>query len=621
MIRANILIDKCVAVVIAMLSCHCALAQVGKLVSAGDSLHRIYHFEEALNCFDEALLQIQDTSSRDSALFAAVSYKLLMAENGSNMSQSVHKPEVLGKRMVSLEEFFLFYPLENKSWRKLPNQLDPDTPDSIVRAVYAPGWNNVHYFSKKDENGFRDIYRTEQQDTIWTLPGKVEGLSTETANEIYPVFSPDGKTLYFSSDSRYGIGGYDIYYSTWDDSEGCWSMPQNMGMPFSSPADDFLYVDSEDERYSVFASTRDCPEDSVWVYSIRYERLPVTHSVNDPEELLDLSRLEIRKKKEEVLKSDDSTDGLTSLYMTQMNDYRALKSSIASISSQLEDLRMELTFSNDDSERYELSARILEIEQQVPSLQKDLEYAKEQLHKTQMEFLKKGVFINPDDAGNNLQDDGGVDDFKFTKRSFGDSLKLNMETPLIEFDYSLRILPEALFAEDQTLPQGIIYQIQLFGVSKPASLDQFRGLSPVYESISPSGMYVYRVGRFYTYEEASVNLETVRDLGFVSAFLCAFDNGEEIPVADARDMQESKEEEISLYEISIMPDSGELDPSVEEIIISSVKGKDIIRSESEDGVIIYTVGPFDVKAEADALIKTISEMVSGKVVCEPIIMN
>jgi Tol biopolymer transport system component len=51
------------------------------------------------------------------------------------------------------------------------------------------------------------------QDTVWSVPRKVEELSTAKSDEIYPMLSPDGKTLYFSSDGLYGLGGYDIYRS------------------------------------------------------------------------------------------------------------------------------------------------------------------------------------------------------------------------------------------------------------------------------------------------------------------------------------------------------------------------------------------------------------------------
>ena len=131
-------------------------------------------------------------------------------------------------------------------------------------------------------------------------------------------------------------------------------------------------------------------------------------------------------------------------------------------------------------------------------------------------------------------------------------------------------------------------------------------------------MYIYRVGRFFTHDEASCHLEEVRGLGFRDVSIRAFQDGKEISVAKARTLQERLKGGFSLYEIHLIPDSGVLNPDVVETLHEAAMGKDIIRTESEDGTQIFTVGPFDVKADADALVETLSEMMSGSVVCEPV---
>jgi hypothetical protein len=61
-----------------------------------------------------------------------------------------------------------------------------------------------------------------------------------------------------------------------------------------------------------------------------------------------------------------------------------------------------------------------------------------------------------------------------------------------------------------------------------------------------------------------------------------------------------------------------LEQDVVDAIVSAAVGKDIIRSESADGTQVFTVGPFDSKEDADALVETVEGMMPGKVVCEPI---
>ena len=617
----------------ALLPLHSADAQVDSLVRAGDSLYRAadslhrsgdslyraYRFDDAVEAFDMALEAACDTSATyDSSLVESLKARLILAENGSNMSRFVRMPQVVDKQKFALKDFPLFYPLEDKSWRRLPNKLDTDFSNPSVQSLYAPDWNERLYYSAAGENGTRDIFMTEIQDTLWSQPVAVKELSSSNGNEVYPMLSPDGKTMYFSSDGFYGLGGYDLYCSTWDDANRRWSMPRNMGIPFSSPDDDFLFIDTEDEKYSFFASTRDCPDDSIWIYVLEYERSPLHVSIDDPDELLSLSRLDPDRGEPADTTDESKPDDLTATYMSQMGAVRELKDSIASVTSHLDELRTDLAFSNDEEERYGLSSTIIEIEKAIPALQQELEAAQSELQKTEFEFLKKGVFITADVAGkshaSNVSDFVGYD---FVKRSYGDNLQMDFVVPEVKFDYSFKVLPEAVFAEDQALPSGVVYQIQLFGGRKSA-LSELKGLSPIYEHRSPSGMYIYRVGRFFTYDEALKYIPKVRSLGFKSAYICAFENGEQVTVAKARTIQERLKGGFALYEIHIMPESGELDPAVAEIVSSAAVGKDIIRVESEDGTQVFSVGPFDSKEAADSLVSALEAVLAGKVVCESV---
>ncbi|MDW8228855.1 MAG: carboxypeptidase regulatory-like domain-containing protein [Saprospiraceae bacterium] len=67
----------------------------------------------------------------------------------------------------------------------------------------------------------------------------------------FPYLSADGNTLYFASDRPGGMGGWDLYVSTWNGS--AWSVPKNLGAPINTPGneitpfveDDILYFASD----------------------------------------------------------------------------------------------------------------------------------------------------------------------------------------------------------------------------------------------------------------------------------------------------------------------------------------------------------------------------------------
>ena len=614
MSRGKTLLYILISALFAVSTGHPVAAQTDSLVLSGDALRKAYRFEESLDVYEQALDSALAVGNE--ALADLVRDRTVLSENGRNMSRFVQKPTVIAKRLFSLDEFFLYYPLEDRSWRALPNPLDSSSTEGLVRALFAPDWNDVIYFSAEGDEGVRNLYVTEQQDTVWSVPVLLEKQSTTDSNEIYPMLSPDGKTLYFSSKGFYGAGGYDLYKSVLDEATQTWSVPQNMGFPYSSPADDFLYVESEDGEYAVFASNRECPADSVWVYVLQYEDYPVHSAVTDPDELLELSRLDPPVSEAKKDKADIPHSALTLSYMEKMSEVRSLRDSLQATNAALEALRTDFAFSNDAEERMRLTQQILGLETGIPSLLKALEGANSELRDIEMEFRREGVFISTEMAEEEDDSEPELPEYDFRKMSMGDPLDIDVLEPEVKFDYTFQILPEAQFAEDQSIPSGIIYQIQLFSGGRKALPAELKGLSPIYEHRTPSGMYTYRVGRFGAYEDALASVDKVRARGFRSAYIVAFIDGDIVSVSEARTAEAKAKNVMLMYEVRIMPETGELDREVVEGIVTLALGKDIARVETEDGTQVFIVGPFDDKTQADNLVEFVKSKGSAKVTCE-----
>ena len=581
--------------------------QVDSLVRLGDSLRMEYRFEEACRAYEKAV-DILEYDFADSLMIEAVSGKILLAENGLNMTGFAYTPKVEDKRKFALDDFYLYFPLKDRSWREAPNQLD-SASNVLSKALYAPSDAGRIYFSAEDNEGFRNIFMTERQDTVWTYPVTQNESVTMLSNEIYPMISADGRSLYFSSDGLYGVGGYDLYVSRWDDDLQDWSEPVNMGFPYSSPYDDFLYVADESEGHVFFASNRECSSDSVWVYVLEYDSMPVRHSVEDPDELLKLSRLPME---EEAPVQEESGDAMPESaakdrYMDKMAQVRALRDSVSYYSSLLDEERSRFALSNDDAERMRLAEIIRVREAKVPVLQEDLNRTISELHEIEMEFLFSGVAVDPDKIMAAATEEAEAPEgYEFIRRSLGGPLHLDIMRPENEFDYTFMILKEGRFAEDNTIPDGIVYQIQIFSAGGKADVASLKGLSPVFEIRSDSGRYTYRVGLFNSFADVQSKLDAVRGRGFRSAFIVAYVDGEETSVATARSLESGGAVEEAMYEVRIVPSEGVLDEAVTAGILQHAAGKDIARTEAEDGTITFVVGPFDVKADADALAEFIN---------------
>ena len=599
-------------------------AQTGKVVEEmkrGDGLRDAYRFEESLEAYESALRMFPDSALTldDSLLKLDISDRILMSENGRSMMDFVSTPVVVAKHRFSLDDFFLYYPLPDRSWRRTPCQIDSSSHVFSKASYVAEGVAEI-YWSAADKNGIRNIYRSEYQDTVWSEPALLNEHVTSVADEIYPMMSLDGKKIYFASEGLYGVGGYDIYVSEWDDASGDWAVPVNMGFPYSSPADDFLYADSPDGKYTVFASNRACSKDSVWVYVLEYDDMPVRHSVSDVDELLSLAALDPSgddsdSNNEVIADIPENID--TRRYMRKMSEVRALRDSIAAFSTYVEEARVRYSQELDSKERQSLEEKILGYEMLIPRLQDSLAAASSQLQNIEMEFLFSGVVIDPDKllAEADREMVGHSADYVFVKKEYGDRLSLNMLEPEPEFDYSFKVLDEGQFAVDNILPEGLVYQIQMYSSSTKAGIPQLKGLSPVFESVAANGRYTYRVGLFATYSDVLANLNTVKRTGFRNAFIVSFNDGKEVSITKAKALEAEKKKKSVLYEVRISTGASELEMAVADGIRQQSVGKDIARSRGEDGGNVYVVGPFADKATAEKVAGFVRAMGVKDAVC------
>ena len=586
-------------------------AKALKEMQRGDGLRGIYRFEEAAEAYRSASSMLVDSlmTADDSLLRMDISDRALMAENGSSMMDFVYVPDVVARHKFPISEFFLYYPLTEGAWRPVPSQLD-SIPHEFSKASYVPEGDKEIYWSAVDKSGIRNIFHSVYQDTIWSVPSLLNEQLTSASDEIYPMLSPDGSQMYFSSAGLYGVGGYDIYVSEWDKETGDWSVPVNMGFPYSSPADDFLFVNTADGKHSIFASNRNCSKDSVWVYVLAYDDMPVRRAVADPDEMLEIAALDPRsartQEKDDVVEADIPENVDTRRYMSKMSEVRQLRDSIDRLGTKVEEAR----YKNDEE-------TVLEGELALIALQDSLDRASALLQAIEMEFLFSGVVIDPDKllAEADREIVGHTADYVFTKREFGRPLALKMEEPEPEFDYSFKILEEGQFAEDNTLPEGLVYQIQMFSTASRATVAKLKGLSPVFETKTTNGRYTYRVGVFRAYADVLANLNSVKKVGFRNAFIVAFKDGKDLTVANARALEAELNRKPSFYEVRIDTGNGELDMTIAGGIRQQAPGKDIARIEKDDGTKVYVIGPFADKDTAENLAGFIRAMGTSSAQC------
>ncbi len=225
----------------------------------------VYNFEAAIEMLEEDIekrtKRRKPTDEADSLLEVAHRNmgKLMATERVVFIdSVIVNKQDVLRHIHLSTESGRL------QAMRELLNK--PDTTDCTM---FRNQLDNLSIFAQKGPDGRLALYQSELIGTEWTKPKPLKGISYEDtpADYNYPFMLTDGATLYYAARDEESLGGYDIYMTRFDADEQSFLAPENVGMPFNSTANDYLFAIDEFHNLGWFATDRHMPQGKVCVYT------------------------------------------------------------------------------------------------------------------------------------------------------------------------------------------------------------------------------------------------------------------------------------------------------------------------------------------------------------------
>lgn len=572
----------------------CAAQSPEALEREADTRLKEYDFAAASELYRRAY-----EASSDEAFRGSMVEKMAQCDNGLNMLSFACKPVVVASRTVPAADFFLYYShIAAERWGRLE--------DGSVAAL-CPSLDRM--FFARDNEGQSDIYTSSLiEGDLWSTPSLLGESHISPKDETMPVVSYDGKKLYYSSKGLFGMGGYDLFVSSWDAATGTWSEPQNLGFPFSSVGDDFLYSDTPDGNFSLLASNRDCGPDSVTIYVLQFKNEPLKSSVTAAE-ASKIAALEVSTVEAPQGEETDETVGydnpLQRRYAAAMGAYLGVKDSIESIGQRQADLRRRFAAAGDEADRGLLQRNLAAAEQSMFDLQQQLRAAASRLQSVEMECLLNGVAVDHamfEKPQRQVSAPAVLPSYEFVRIAAPRRLGVVFEEPEEQFDYSFKVLDEAVIADNAALEEGLIYQIQILSGANKLALRQLRGLSPVFEKRQSNGKYIYCVGKFSKYADAQKALPTVRKY-FSSAFIVAFRDGKSMSVTNARKAEAEIQDRWQVI-FSEYPDG--IPAGIMEVIRANCS-KDIARRSSEEGKIVYYIAPFDSRTEAEALIARLRE--------------
>ena len=190
-------------------------------------------------------------------------------------------------------------------------------PDAYV---YVNEFGNRRYYTETDTSGHSRLYTADKLGGRWREPRRVTDFDGVLDDIRSPYMMADGVTLYFAARGEGSLGGYDIFVTRYDPEGARFYKPENIGLPYNSRGNEYMYVVDEFNEIGWLVSDREQPQDTVCVYIF----VPSTARQTYDGDNLDDKTLRLRARLSSI--SDTWTDDETRVEALQrvarLNDAR-----------------------------------------------------------------------------------------------------------------------------------------------------------------------------------------------------------------------------------------------------------------------------------------------------------
>ena len=135
---------------------------------------------------------------------------------------------------------------------------------SVAHPALSPDGKRLYFSSEMPGSlGMSDIWYVDiLGENLYSEPKNLGNLINTEARETFPFIS-ENNTLYFASDGRGGLGGYDVFKVALNEDGSATKEVINLGEPTNSNKDDFGFILNEEKRIGYISSNRDGDEGSI----------------------------------------------------------------------------------------------------------------------------------------------------------------------------------------------------------------------------------------------------------------------------------------------------------------------------------------------------------------------
>ncbi len=240
---------------------------------------RQYDIEAASEHIEAWERQLKKDKKEAPASMAELKSEMILIKN---MLERVENIAIIDSIVVDADDFFKHYRLTPDAGRLYDGAvLDAISPDAYANVVFRPQNSKEMFWAKEDSAGMLSLASAKVLDDGKVADEKFLGGDLGQGGDAdYPFFMPDGQTFYFANNGENSIGGYDIFLSR-RQSDGEILDPQNIGMPYNSPYDDYMLVIDETAGLGWWATDRNQIPGKVTIYVFVPNTTRVNYSADD----------------------------------------------------------------------------------------------------------------------------------------------------------------------------------------------------------------------------------------------------------------------------------------------------------------------------------------------------
>ena len=219
-----------------------------------------YRFDESAANYENYINMLKKTKKPTEQF----EEQLGIAKIAARMLKGVEEVTFIDSIVVDKNDFLSAYKISEESGKIATYNQYFGTKGNNPGTVYQTQLGSKLYFGDK-KGQYLNLYAQNKQLNDWGKASLLPGIGTG-ANSNYPYVLSDGITLYYAAEGEGSIGGYDIFVTRYNSDNDSYLTPENVGMPFNSPFNDYMYVIDEYNNLGWFASDRYQPAGKVCIY-------------------------------------------------------------------------------------------------------------------------------------------------------------------------------------------------------------------------------------------------------------------------------------------------------------------------------------------------------------------